>query len=392
MTGLLLKLFVPGLAEPPTAAQRLRCGYLAGIVGIVVNALLFVLKLAVGVASGSIAIAADAVNNLSDCGCSGVTLLGVRYAAKPADREHPFGHGRLEYVATVVMAVVIISVGGTFLKDSLVRVWHPSRLRLSTLALALYGASALVKAWLFFFYRRLGKAAVSLFLAAQALDARNDILMTLAVFVAVWSSRWTRLPVDGLAGTATALFVLWSGGRLLMQATSPLLGETPSSGIVDQLRKCLLSVPGINGVHDIIIHNYGPSRYFASAHAEIDPNQSVVAAHDLMERAEAAVQAQMPVTLLLHCDPFQNTPRTEGLLHDLEAAAVAAAPGSRVSDFRVEWREDGIVLDFDLTVPPALAAGRAEISAALDRAMQGTPHNPRGLPVTLKIDFREAYV
>ncbi|MBO7741292.1 MAG: cation transporter [Victivallales bacterium] len=350
---LLCRLFVNDISHPEKPSVRAACGVFSGYVGVAVNVLLFVLKMTVGIIAGSISIAADAVNNLSDAGSGVVTIVGFKLAAKPADKEHPFGHGRIELCCGIIVAVIIMMMGGDFLKEAVTRIFSPEEVKMTPVLAWLLGGSLLFKLWLFFFYRYVGRLINSGTCRAAAFDSLSDMAGTTVVLLAVLASRFTSFPVDGVAGVIVAAMVLIGGIKILKEAVSPLLGEPPSSDFVDELRERLLQCEGITGVHDIIIHNYGPNQYFATAHAEVvENNNSLLSVHDMLENAEIAVGRQMPVHLLLHCDPYDpaNAEGKEWRVR-LENAVADVDKILKVYDFRLKKQDDRIILTCHLLVP-----------------------------------------
>jgi len=362
MTGLLVRLFIRHPTR--TADQRVReaFGILGGAVGVLCNLLLFAVKLSVGLLTGSIAVSADAVNNLSDAGSSVVALFGAHLAAKPADDRHPFGHGRMEYVAGLVVAVIIIAVGLDFLKGSLGRIFEPCTVRFSWLLFALAAGSVPVKLWMFFFYRNIARRIDSPVLRATAFDSLSDILTTSVVLLSLWTGTLTSFPVDGIAGVVVAALVILGGIRVVKDTIDPLLGEIPNPELVTALEAKVLENPDICGVHDLMMHNYGPGRYFATAHAEMDSNADPVRMHDSLERTEREVALSMPVVLTLHCDPFE---KDDPEYKRWRLAAVDAAKRLdgrfHVYDFRISRNAHSLLLRFDLLVPRGCSADAAEL-------------------------------
>ena len=373
----LISRFVPDCANVDNPAVRLRYGTFCGWVGIAVNIALAALKFAVGILSGSIAISADAVNNLADAGSAVVTICGFKLAAKPADHDHPFGHGRLEYIAGVVVAVAVIAMGLNFLKESAMHIFHPDEIKMSTVMTALVAGSLLFKAWLFFFYRCAGKRIGSETLHAAAFDSLSDLAGTLVVLLALGVSKYTSFPVDGCAGVLVASLVLFGGWKILRETIDPLLGKSPSRKLVDELRERLLKCEGIRGVHDIIMHNYGPNQYFATAHAEVGEQHDILAVHDLLERAEAEIGRHMPVHLLLHCDPCDaDDPDLRIWQGRLENAAAELNPQYKIYDLR--WKHDAEkpVLTFHLLVPQSCDINEAKATKRLGAALAKYPDPP----------------
>ncbi len=362
MTGFLIRLFVRNSSRTSDQQVREAYGVLGGAVGLLCNLTLFLVKLVVGILTGSIAVSVDAVNNLSDAGSSLVALFGARFAAKPADERHPFGHGRMEYVAGLVVAVIIIAVGLDFLKSSVGRIFDPCELRFSWLLFALAGMSIPVKLWMFFFYRVIAKRIDSPVMRATAFDSVSDILITTVVLLSLWTGTLTSFPVDGVAGVVVAAIVVFGGVRVVVDTINPLLGEPPAPELVSELERKMLENPDICGIHDLMMHNYGPGRYFATAHAETDPQADPVRIHDSLERTELDVARSMPVKLTLHSDPCaQNNP--EYRRWRLAAAEVAQNLDERfhLYDFRMSHGPHALSLRFDLLVPRDCPVNAAEL-------------------------------
>ena len=388
LTRFLIYLFVRNYKRPDLPEVRLGYGMLAGFVGITVNIMLFCIKFTVGLLSGSVAIAADAVNNLSDAGSAIVTVVGFKLSARPADNGHPFGHGRMEYIAGVIVAIIIIAVGLDFLKESVLRIVSPRVVAADGVVLGIVGGTMIFKIWLLLFYRTIGKTIDSKVISAAAFDSLSDLLCTSAVLIAVFCSRFTAFPVDGTAGLAVAAFILTGGIKILHGTINPLMGECPSPILVEELKRNLLSCDGISGVHDIIIHNYGPNQYFATAHAEVDPNGTLLSVHDMLEAAEEKVASKMPVRLLLHCDPCNLTdPHVNAWRKRLETAVAEIDGQFKLYDFRLD--ESGAVrrIHFHLLVPRNYRLSNDEIYAKLNDAMHRYDQS-----LEIKVDFLNTYV
>ena len=353
LTDILIKIFIRDPENIQRPKVRLAYGILAGITGIAVNIILFLLKLTIGLLSGSIAIAADAANNLADAGSAVVTVVGFKLSAMPPDRDHPFGHGRVEYLAGAVVSVIIIVVGFTFFKDSIVRFFQRHELAVNSTMLIILGASLLLKVWLFFFYRKIGNKINSQVIKASAADSLSDTVCTTAVLAATIIGKNISFPLDAATGTIVAGLVIFAGIQLLRSTANPLLGECPSQEVVENLRHCLLQCDGIKGVHDIIIHNYGPNQYFATAHAEVDPDGTLFQVHDMLESAEIDVAKRMPIRLLLHCDPC-NTKDPEVIKWRGKMEEIVSSHDCQLKlyDFRLKHTESGTLqLHFHLLVP-----------------------------------------
>ncbi len=389
LTDLLIKLFIRNPENTSDTKGRLAYGILAGIGGIAVNVLLFIIKFIIGLLSGSVAIAADAANNLSDAGSSVVTVIGFKLAAQPADKDHPFGHGRVEYVAGVVVSVIVIVVGFNFFRDSIMRFFSPKQLAISNVAMIIFGSSIVFKLWLFFFYRKIAAKINSDVIKAAAFDSLSDTLSTLAVLAATFAGKFTNFPVDAATGTVVASLVLWGGIKLLKETTNPLLGERPCPEMVAELRETLLQCNGIRGVHDIIIHNYGHNQYFATAHAEVAPEGSLMSAHDMLENAEIYVSKRMPVRLLLHCDPCNlDDPEVIKWRGQMEEIVTAYDCQFKLYDFRLKTSEKGnLQLYFHLLTPRHYLADKNDIHAYFTRQIQKSAPQ-----VELLIEFIDSFV
>ena len=388
LTKILIKLFIPGFDHPEKPSVRVAYGIFSGYVGIIVNSLLFLLKFTVGILSGSIAIAADAINNLSDAGSGIVTVFGFKLSAKPADSGHPFGHGRIEYVAGVIVSIIIIAVGLDFLKESVIRIFSPAGVKLDKVLICLVAGSLLFKAWLFFFYRHIGKKINSDTVLAASFDSLSDLICTSVVIFAAVASKYTKFPVDGCAGMIVALLVLSGGIKVLRDTSNPLLGEPPGDELVEELQTRLLRCPGIKGVHDIIMHNYGPNQYFATAHAEVDMKENMLEVHDMLEHAEVEIGKNMPVHLLLHCDPCNpGDPEVKEWRVRMENVVAEFDPKFKLYDFRLKKENKQLILTCHMLVPRNYHIDYAEIQKRLKDNMSKYPPSPE-----LQIEFIHSFI
>ena len=368
---------------------RLAGGMLSGWVSIAVNLLLCTAKFAVAIFSGSVAVAVDAVNNLSDAGSGVVTLIGFKLAAKPADEEHPFGHGRMEYISGLIAAIIIIAAGLNFLKESIGRIFSPAPVEITLNgALVLCGA-ILFKFWLAGFFHAVAKKTGSPAIRAQAIDSLSDLCITGAVLLSLLAGHFWDLHADGYAGTVVAILVVIAGIKLLREIIDPLLGTRPQKELVENLIRILKNCPGICGVHDCIIHSYGADLYFATAHAEVSKEGDLVSMHDLLEHAEVEVAKHLPVCLVLHCDPFNiEDPTVIFWRRQLENAVSALDERFKIYDFRCDIRQnDSPRIRFHLLVNRKDMARKKEISRHLETLLRRT--DPK---VLLDIEFVNAYV
>ena len=390
LTNLLLKLFVPGADKVLTPERRVRCGIVSGIVGIICNGVLALLKILLAIYAGSIAIAADAVNNLSDAGTGLITAIGFRISGTPPDAEHPFGHGRTEYVAGLVVAVLVMVLGITFLKDSIFSLFQEQKMKGNTVTIIIFASTVLVKCYLFFFYRKIAKLLSSDVIRGAAWDSLSDCIGTVLVIGALIGSRYTVLPLDGIAGIVLALMILWAGGNILKDTVSKLLGDLPEPELVEKIKKTILSSPGIDGVHDIIIHNYGENSYYVTAHAEISCEGDRFSAHDILENAEILVEKTLPVHLLLHGDPYSKSdPEVIYWRSRMENTVAKYDPQFKLYDFRVGKDEKGNVclLSYHLLIPHKYSVTKELIHNDLQKKMREFKPD-----LVLEINFLNSYI
>ena len=292
--------------------MRTAYGNLAGAVGIVCNALLCAAKLLMGTLFGSISVTADAVNNLSDASSSIITLVGFKLSAKPADKEHPYGHARIEYLAGLAVSVLIIVIGFELARTSLDKILHPTPVAFSWLTVAVLAGSIGVKLWMAMFNRTIGRRIGSATLEATATDSRNDVISTAAVLAALVLGQATHLVLDGWMGLAVALFILYSGIGLIKETVDPLLGEAPSEELAQHIARKVLSYDGVLGTHDLMVHDYGPGRCFASVHVEMAAEKDVLESHDIIDNIERDFHDNDNIHLVIHYDPIQTGDRAVG--------------------------------------------------------------------------------
>lgn len=391
LTRLILKYAVPGIYGKSLSREiRTRCGIVSGVVGIACNILLVIVKITLAILSGSIAVAADAINNLSDAGSGVITIAGFRISSRPPDAEHPFGHGRTEYVAGLVVSLLIVGLGITFLKDAVCSLITPRKLNYNLITIIFFFATTLVKCWLFFFYRHVAKLINSSVIRAAAIDSLSDCAGTLLVTSALVISRYTGIHLDGYAGIIVSLMILWGGVNVLKETVSKLLGEPPDATLVEDIKRIILSSPGIDGVHDIMIHNYGESSYYVTAHAEISSEGDRFSAHDILENAEIEVGKHLPVHLLLHGDPYNKTnPEVIGWRSKMENVVSMFDGEFKLYDFRLLRDSDGKVtaLSFHMLIPHNYILSEAEITSALESRMSVYQSG-----LKLEIKFVQSYV
>lgn len=331
--------------------RRYFYGLFSGFVGVVANLILFIMKLLIGIFSGSIAIIADAFNNLSDVGSSFVTIFGFKMAKKPADPEHPFGHGRVEYLAGLIVSFLVLLVGVEFLRTSIKRVMSPEALSFSWLTFILLALSIVIKLWLSYFNRSIGRHIDSDALRAAGFDAMTDAISTSVVLFSYFLSRFTYFPLDGYIGIGVSFIILYTGYSLIKDTINPLLGTAPDETLVQAIKDTLLSYPNIEGVHDLFVHNYGHGRVMASIHVEVPANISIVDMHDIIDQAEKECYEQLGVQLVIHCDPIITNDETVlQAQSDLRAVLKDLPSVQSFHDFRVVKEGTKKTLVFDVVV------------------------------------------
>lgn len=306
----LLKCFIKNYKEVSDKKVRNAYGFLASIVGMLSNTLLFLIKLFVGILSNSVSVTADAFNNLSDFASSLITMIGFKMASKPADKEHPFGHGRIEYLSALVVAFMVMLVGFQFIKTSYDRIVHPTKIVFQTIPFLLIILSILIKIWLGKFNNYMGKSINSSALQASSFDAYSDVITSSCVAISLVISKFTNIPIDGYIGILVSLFILYSGFSLIKDTLDPILGESPNPELVKEITKGVLNYDYITGVHDLVIHNYGPGKFMATIHAEVPQDISIVTIHEIIDKAEKELSKKLGIILVIHMDPI-NTDNKE---------------------------------------------------------------------------------
>lgn len=368
MTKLLLKLFVKDYENRQSVPKvRSAVGKLSGGVGIACNILLCVMKLLIGSLTGSIAITADAMNNLSDATGSIVTLIGFKMAEKPADEEHPYGHARSEYLSALAVAALILIIGFELAKTSVDKIIHPTEVEFTVPAAVVLVISVLLKMWLFLFNRRLGKEIRSNALLATAADSRNDAIATSAVLLCSVVSLFTSLPLDGIVGLAVALFILYSGVSLGKETISPLIGESGDSELHELIVGMIENEEKVLGYHDLLVHDYGPGQRFASCHVEMDSREDAMFCHELIDNLERRCLQEHNVHLVIHYDPVVTDDEELSELRDT-VLQLLQTQDARISvhDFRMVRGEGHTNLIFDIVLPSDLMPNKKQIKKQLD--------------------------
>ena len=362
MTKLLIKLFIKDAGNTENPAVRVRYGVLSGAVGIACNLLLTIAKFLIGSLTNSIAITADAVNNLSDAGSSAVTLFSFKAANRPADDEHPFGHGRIEYIAALGVAFLILMMGFELVRSSIDKIMHPEALAFSVPALIVLLLSIGVKIWMAIFNHQLGKRIDSPAVGAVVMDSVSDTAATTVSMLALILSKFTALPLDGYMGIVVALFIFYTGIQIVRDTVGSLLGQAPDPKLVKELESEILSFDGVVGVHDLIVHNYGPNRIFASAHAEVPSNEDIMKSHDTIDLIEREIKKKFHIDMVIHMDPIVvDDEQINRLRLQLSEIAREIDPRFTIHDFRMVEGPTHTNLIFDLVIPHNCKMKKSEI-------------------------------
>jgi len=370
MTKLLFRLFVKDPGDFSSPQTRGAVGALSGWVGIISNVMLFLGKLFAAVLSGSVSIAADAMNNLSDASSSIVTLLGFKLAEKPADDDHPYGHARYEYLSGLAVAALIIVIGFELAKSSVEKILNPSAVALSGVTVAVLLGSIAVKLWLSLFNRKLGKLIHSSALDVTAADSRNDVIATSAVLLAGVLEYFTHLYIDGWMGLAVALFILYSGASLAKQTVSPLLGEAANPQLQKQLVDYIRTNPKVLGYHDLMVHDYGPGRRFATLHVEMDNREDPLLCHELIDDMERECLRQYNVHMVIHYDPVVTDDPDLNRLHESVKTLLSQIdPRLKTHDFRMVAGSGHTNLIFDVSLPTDFDSRKQEIKEHLEQTL-----------------------
>ena len=331
--------------------ERTKKAFLAGSVGLFVNFLLGFFKILAGWQSGFLSVVGDGFNNITDMGSVILLMMTFYYAAKPSDKEHPFGHGRLEYINSTVMAAVILYVGITLLVQSVQKILHPEDTTFTPFVAVILMVGLVGKLFLAWWYKRAGKRLNSHAFDAYSADSLSDMLSTSGVLVATLVEYFFGVHIDGYVGTIMALFILWTGYGIMKNAVNSILGATPDVEVYKKIRECILSCPGVYGVHDLIVHDYGPENHFCTAHVELDSSLDLVESHELAENVMTTLREKLNVQATIHADPKAvSNPREEGYRRDLESAIYRSKLPLSYHDFFVEERDGEIHLSFELAL------------------------------------------
>jgi cation diffusion facilitator family transporter len=370
MTNLIKRLFIKDYKNTADSSVRARYGTVAGAVGIITNLLLAAVKIAIGAIFGAIAIIADGVNNFTDSLSSVITLVGFKLSDQQADEEHPYGHGRMEYIAAMLISMVMVMVGFTLVQESFPKIFAPEKSEFSWLLMITLLLSIAFKLWQGLFYRAMGKAIESNTLYANFRDSFNDVFSTAAILISVLISPLIGYNTDGLMGTAVALIIMWSGVMLMKDTIQPLLGEGADAELAAKIEELVMAYDGIEGIHDLVVHNYGPGRMFASLHAEVPAEVDVLVSHDLIDNIERELKKSLGLQLSIHMDPIVTTdPKLDELRLELAEILKEYSPVT-YHDLRLVRGTTHHNVLFDLVVPFKYELSDDDLCRRVSKAVQ----------------------
>ena len=388
MIDWLVRRFVRDCDNTGDAAVRTSYGQFAGIVGIVCNVALCVAKGAIGIVAGSVSIVADAVNNLSDAASNIVSLLGFKLASRPADPEHPYGHGRYEYLAGLVVAALVVAIGINLVGSSVDKIVHPTPVEFNGVLVVILLLSIVVKLWMAAFNRSIGRRIDSETLQATAVDSRNDVISTAAVLLSSVVAHYADIQLDGIVGAAVGVFIIWSGIGLVRDTVNPLLGEAPSPELVEHIRAKIMSYPGVLGTHDLMVHDYGPGRQFASAHVEMPVEADPMESHDLIDNIEQDFKNDDGLIVTLHYDPIvTDDPAVTDMRNWIDQAVKIIDPRITIHDLRTVPGPTHTNVIFDCVRPADLELSEEQLRRRVKQIV--SDHYPR---TVAKITIDESYV
>lgn len=376
MTKFLIQKFIKNPDDINNLKVRRNYGTLSSVVGIICNVFLFILKYIMGTLSGSISVVSDAFNNLSDSAGCMVTLLGYKLASKPADKDHPFGHGRMEYLTALTIAVLILIVAFELFRNSVNKIIHPEKLTFSLIVLISLLVSILIKLWMSFFNAFLGKKINSSVMLAAAKDSRTDVIATSATCIAVISSLYTNLPVDGIMGLVVSLFIFKSGIDIVKDTVDNLLGKPVDSDIVYAIKEMIGESDKIIGIHDLVVHNYGPGNMIGSLHAEVKSNEDFVFVHDMIDELERRIHRELNILMTIHMDPIETDNEQVNLSLDMIRNIILDIDHClQIHDFRLVAGDTHTNLIFDIVVPYDCKYNNDDIKELIDKQLDKMEDN-----------------
>ncbi len=371
MNDFLIKRFIKNYKDTKNSTVRDKFGQLSGAVGIAANALISTLKIITGLVFSSIAIIADGVNNLSDAANSVITLVGFRLSSRPADKDHPFGHARYEYITGLLISFVILIIGLSLLKDAVVKIFAPQISHFSFISVFVLIFSIAVKLWLYFFNKNIYKRIDSVTVLASAKDSLNDVISTSGVLFCVFLDRFFDIKIDGIAGTVISLLVIYSGIKLITDTLSPLLGEAPKEELVKMLEEEICAYPSVIGIHDLVVHNYGKTKCFLTVHVEVPAKQSITISHDIIDTIENDIQKKHGIHTVIHMDPVE-TDNIEVLFlkNKITEKINEFSQDLSIHDFRVAFGDTHNNIIFDVVVPSDFYLKDSDVEKKMDEIVK----------------------
>ncbi|WP_303865046.1 cation diffusion facilitator family transporter [Alkalibaculum bacchi] len=367
MTNILIKLFVKDYRNTTNSKVRQQYGKFASIVGVVTNLILFAIKIAVGVVFNSIAITADAINNLSDSSSSFITLIGFKISGKPADKEHPYGHARMEYISGLIVSFLICFLGFQLFQNAFDKILHPQEAEFSMISIGVLIVAILGKLWQYLFYKKIATLIDSTTLIATSIDSRNDILSTAVVLLGIIITYYTGFNLDGYLGLVVAILIIISGIKLIMDTVSPLLGTAPSEELVEYIYQKILSYDGIVSLHDLQVHSYGEGQIFVTVHCEVPAEKNVMVSHDIVDNIERNFMKEEGINLVIHLDPIITSDEKTNKLREKVIKTINNISGElSLHDFRVVWGVSHSNLIFDVVVPYSFEYSNEELIEIID--------------------------
>lgn len=371
MRKFLIRTFIKDYQNTGDPAVRERYGKLAGVVGIISNVFLCAIKIVSGLLFHSIAILADGINNLSDASSSIITLVGFRLAAKPSDDDHPYGHARIEYITGLIVSLLIIMLGIQLLGTSVGKIRNPDPLEFNLISVAVLAVAILVKIWQALFNIKIGAEINSATLKATGMDSRNDVISTSMVLAGILIGKATGVQLDGWLGAIVALFIVYSGIQLIRETSSPLLGQAPDPDLVDAIYSEIMSHDGVLGLHDLVVHDYGPGRIFASVHVEVNAKGNIVESHDMIDNIERDIAKNLHIELVVHMDPLDvDDPLTSELKEKIQRILTEIDPVITMHDLRVVAGYTHQNIIFDVVIPQEFSMKESDLRDLIDRQIK----------------------
>lgn len=371
MTNFLINLFVKDNKNINNINVRNSYGKLSGTIGIFTNIFLSLCKIISGLIFSNVSITADGINNLSDAANSIITLIGFKLASKPADKDHPFGHARYEYLTGMIISFLIMFLGFSLLKEAITKIFNPEEIKFSMLLIIILSISIIIKLWLYFFNKKIANKINSITIMATAKDSLNDVISTSTVLVSILAEHFLKIKIDGFTGTLVSLFVIYSGYQLINEALSPLLGEAPKEDLVKLIEEEIPKYPTVIGIHDLVVHNYGQNKCFITVHVEIPAKQDILISHDIVDNIEMDFYKKYNLHLVIHMDPVE-TENKEAIELKNKVSEKITEYSSELSihDFRVVFGESHNNLIFDILVPTNFELSDEEIEIKMNELVK----------------------